>query len=194
MRGKFLVLLITTTCISHTSPAQTPAADGELRISGIQVSLGMSRDAVYRLFKDAHIRVKEVHFPDRKSADEEWRILGSCAEGSDGNDDCEPIGQIRFTNQKLSFALARWGTGAQSASDVTQALYGAVQDFSRRGLGQCELNTGDYGDPDHHFQRIDMQCGLHSYITVTMTKKTTESTRINIAEMISETHSPLVSP
>jgi hypothetical protein len=194
MRGRVLISLIMMTCIGHSSHAQAQAADEEIQISGIHVSLGMSRDTAYRLFKDAHVRVKEMHFPDRKTTDEEWRILGKCTEGPDGNDDCETIGRIRFTNQKLSFALARWGTGAQSASDVTQALYGAVQDFSRKGLGQCELNTNDYGDPDHHFQRIDMQCGQHAYITVTMVKKTTESIKIDIAEMISEGRSPLVSP
>src|ERR1700733_7683144 len=79
MRERLLVLLIATTCISYTSPAQTPAAEEGLRISGIQVSLGMSRDAVYELFKGAHIKVKELHFPDRKHADEAWGIIGNCA-------------------------------------------------------------------------------------------------------------------
>jgi hypothetical protein len=186
MRARLLVFLITTTCIGHTTSAQMPSSEDNIRISGIEVSLGMPRDAVYQRFKDAHVKLKELHFPDRKAADEEWKILANCAPGPDGNDECDTIGQVRFTNQKVTFALTRWGTGAQSASDVAQALYGAVQDFSRRGLGQCGLDTQDYSDPEHHFQRIVMQCGPHAYITLTMIKKTTESTRIDIAEMISE--------
>jgi len=172
-----LVFTLVPPACSQTIPIQP-----SISIGSVEVSLGMSRDHVYQLFKAANLHPQVTHFPNDAPNIESWTI---CEDG-ENNNDCDTEGQATFRDGRLILAVVRWAPKARTAADVADALVGAVRDFSKRGLTHCDLDTPDDTKPNYSYKELRMTCAGHSSVELLIWKSTSEPTRVQVQQSISE--------
>lgn len=168
--------------------AQAPVPS--ISVGDVRVSLGMSRDRVYRLFKDAHLQPQPAHQLAPGPNEEGWVICQSYQDSED-SPNCDIDGEVLFRDNIVIMASVRWEPKAESAASVVDAFIGATGDLTKRGLTHCEIGTDHQEQPSFTMRRMQIRCADHYSISISVSQLQNRSQAAYVDETISEKPLPL---
>ena len=128
-----------------TSLAQKPTTKDHLTLGGMDLTLGMAKEAVIaRLATESNIT---------KIDGDDDTLMVSSKPGSPPEN-----GEIIFKDKKLIYAERDWSSGEDAVSFV-YALRSVLIQFGIEGRHMCLVTTGSSQGPDGQTQRIALICG-----------------------------------
>ena len=189
-RSIFLLVLCQIIGLPSHLTSQTQTRSPSLSIGSVQVSLGMARDRVLQLFKDAHIQPNVTPELQTGPQIEAWVI---CETPDSDSKTCDTDGSVIFNKGVLIHASIRWRPRATSGADIAEAFIGAAHDLTSRGLTHCEMGTGNQDNPAFSLRQMTIRCDQHYSAKLVVWRNTEGLPTAQVEEIISEKVFPIES-
>lgn len=170
--------------------AQAATAQASLKIGDAKISLGMSREQVWQLFKKTGLHPSELPQMTHGPNEEYWTI---CESSDQSSANCETEGSVMFRSGVVVLATVRWGARADSAPAVARAFIGAIHHLAQESGSHCEIGTDNQDDPKFALSRAQVRCGDHHTIAIMAFQDQNGTQSAEVQESISERVLPLKS-
>lgn len=117
--------------------------ESTIEFGSVTLSLGMPQaSALAKLTAD---------YTTRDKGEGKWEVSSS--------KDRSTVGEVDFTNGKLTGAERYWPIQPVTASGLAESLYGAMSSFVEEGRTECTIDTWNQHKPDSEAKSASIRCG-----------------------------------
>jgi len=142
--------------VSKATPAKQPTI-----YIGIELHLGMPRDMIITRLA-SHYKTRKISAEAGVEGDE-WLI--------EEKDSLTSIGQLGFTEGKLTYASRDWTQGGEDGYNFAHALRGAMTQIQKEGYEGCFFDVPSSQSPIAELEYLRLYCGPKK-IVITIVNET----------------------
>ena len=134
-------------CCVLVIPGMTQQQAEQIEIGGVPLQVGMAKDVALNRITEHGLTLQ------KEQSDEKF---GEMLLVIDKND---VLGQVAFTNSRLSWASRSWDSEDAGAAKLARRFHYLLNSFEKQGNTSCTIVTHEKQSPEWDSNGVEIQCG-----------------------------------